>query len=676
MSFEEELEKYVRDYLVFIDTCSLLEPSAQYFWVDIIPFLSQYSKKVIIPFRCYEELDKHQKNTSNSDLSKKAKQVLLNINLLKKNGYVQIVGDTTDNFADNVFLSVFSQKRIKYKLLLITQDNALAQDILSLNNSKSVIGFPIDVKRINRSGKLNNFIWQQSPSGNSSYSVPKNNPTNSNQDNFRICKTITSIPDTPIGARDIPQENDIVYTENGKSIHLGHEVSHGGEGTIYSTDTDFVAKIYFQQKNTKRKQAKIDLLLSKHPQFDGICFPTEKLYNNRREYVGYLMPKAKGKELQKSIFVKPLFQNYFPDWKKRDTVELCLTILKKIKFLHEKNIIMGDINPLNILVVSPKEVYFVDTDSYQIEDFPCPVGTVPYTAPEIQGKDFARFLRTVGNEKFAVATLLFMIMLPGKPPFAQQGGADQAENIRNMDFSYPLGENSNKKTPDGPWRYIWSHLPYKIKEAFYNTFRFDGMYAKEDTRLSVDQWISLFTDYLYLFTSGRFTQQDPMSDDLFPTRFKMDPNNPIVYQSNCIDCGKPLFFTESQIEHFKNKGVNIPTSCRTCHEARMMASAQKRHRPVGNITRQQPVQRPYISNSGSLIKKNYSQTSYTASTSNTSSSGKKNYSQPSYTVSTPNTYSNNNQSKSGKKSCCAYFFMIGVIILVIIFLRVLLWIIF
>lgn len=37
---------------------------------------------------------------------------------------------------------------------------------------------------------------------------------------------------------------------------------------------------------------------------------------------------------------------------------------------------------------SSREVYFVDTDSYQIEDFPCPVGIINYTAPEIQGKHF------------------------------------------------------------------------------------------------------------------------------------------------------------------------------------------------------------------------------------------------------------------------------------------------
>ena len=40
----------------------------------------------------------------------------------------------------------------------------------------------------------------------------------------------------------------------------------------------------------------------------------------------------------------------------------------------------------------------------------------------------------MGNENFAVATLLFMIMLPGKPPYSQQGGEDPVSNIMKMNF--------------------------------------------------------------------------------------------------------------------------------------------------------------------------------------------------------------------------------------------------
>ena len=113
----------------------------------------------------------------------------------------------------------------------------------------------------------------------------------------------------------------------------------------------------------------------------------------------------------------------------------------------------------------------------------------------------------MGNENFAVATLLFMIMLPGKPPYSQQGGEDPINNIIRMDFSYPLGDSSNKKTPDGPWRYIWSHLTYDLKNAFYNTFRQGGEYSTESKRLTVNDWLSLFLHYLDLLDSGKFGEQ-------------------------------------------------------------------------------------------------------------------------------------------------------------------------
>jgi serine/threonine protein kinase len=283
----------------------------------------------------------------------------------------------------------------------------------------------------------------------------------------------------------------------------------------------------------------------------------------------------------------------------------CITILEKIKYLHDRNIIMGDINPLNILVVSPTEVYFVDTDSYQVENFPCPVGTINYTAPEIQRKHFSTFLRTIGNENFAVATLLFMIMLPGKPPYSQQGGEDPINNVIRMNFSYPFGDNSNKKTPDGPWRYIWSHLTYDLKEAFFNTFKKNCKYSKENTRLSCDEWLSIFKYYLDLLDSGKFGEQDKMSEELFPTRHKKSPNinyvicklcNNEVPETQCRNgickdclgktetytckkCGKPIQYSNYQ-KYIKNaKRFDI---CSDCFEYENKVVMQKICATCGN----------------------------------------------------------------------------------------------
>ena len=533
------LDNYAKNWKIFMDTCSILHFAADKFWMNILPLLHQYKNKIIIPLRSIEELQKHKANNGKPELAENAKNCLIVLNKLFNAGFVEIRGEQSDNFADNVFQVVFTKFRMTHKLLLITQDNDLAKDIIALNSNKSVRANPVHVKRINQYGFLSNFTWNADNTKNDSFkrSEKVNNEGDLDEDEvFRICKNVTTLDDSRLVVSHIPIENEIVYTSSG-SIKLESKVAAGGEGIIYTTNTPYIAKIYKRENNTKRKYEKIKLMLSKKIECEGVCYPVAALYNADKEFVGYMMPKAKGKELQKSIFIKPLFMKNFPNWKKRDTVELCITILEKIKYLHDRNIIMGDINPANILVVSPKEVYFVDTDSYQVENFPCPVGTNNYTAPEIQRKHFSDFLRTMGNENFAVATLLFMIMLPGKPPYSQQGGEDPINNIIKMDFSYPFGDSSNKKTPDGPWRYIWSHLTYDLKKAFYNTFRKDGDYSTEDTRLTADEWLPIFTYYLELLDSGKFGKQDKMSEELFPTRHK---KNPKVEYTTCKLCGNEV----------------------------------------------------------------------------------------------------------------------------------------
>lgn len=529
------LDEYAKNWKIFMDTCSILHFAADKFWMNIMDLLSRYQNKIIIPLRSIEELQKLGANIDKPELAKNAKKCLKVLEWLKNEGFVEIRGEQNDNFTDNVIQVVFTKFRMTHKLLLITQDNDLAKDIIALNDNKSVKANPVHVKRINQYGFLTDFKWNMK-NGVSKTNKIQNDEEDVDEDEvFQICKSVTTLDDSRLAVSHIPTENEIVYlpgVPNG-SLKLGSKIASGGEGIIYTTNTPYVAKIYKKENNTKRKYEKIKLMLSKEIKCEGICYPVAALYNSSQEFVGYMMPKAKGKELQRSIFIKPLFRKNFPDWKKRDTVELCITILEKIKYLHDRNIIIGDINPANILVVSPKEVYFVDTDSYQVEEFPCPVGTNNYTAPEIQRKRFSDFLRTMGNENFAVATLLFMIMLPGKPPYSQQGGEDPINNIIKMDFSYPFGNSSNKKTPEGPWRYIWSHLTYDLKKEFYNTFRKGGDYAEENTRLTVDEWLSSFKYYLELLDSGKFGKQDKMSEDLFPTRHKKNPN---VEYTTCKIC--------------------------------------------------------------------------------------------------------------------------------------------
>lgn len=531
----DNLENYIKNYKIFIDTCSLLEDSADQFWGNVKILLKKHNNKIIVATRVIEELQKHSMNRKDVSLANKANRALSRMSQYINDGLVDIRGEASDSYlADNVFLVLFTKFRMQYNLLLITQDNNLAKDILALNNSKSVRAKTVDVKRI-EDGKLVNFRWDSKKSEDQKTRPQESKNAIVNQA-FKSSCQLTGISDVKIKISCVPIEGDVLKSKTG-NVRLLKQLDHGegGEAKVFYTDTPYIAKIYKDGQITERKKAKIELMLSKEIDYPGICYPKEILYNSQNEFVGYLMPKAEGFELAKSIFQPKLLLKKFPGWKKKDTVNLCITLLEQIKYLHDRNILLGDINPGNIMVVSPQQAYIVDTDSFQVEGFPCPVGTINYTAPEIQGKHFESFLRTKGHENFAVATLLFMLMLPGKPPYSQQGGVDPISNIVNMNFSYPLGENSNGKTPEGPWRFMWSHLPYFMKEDFYNTFSKNGTHASESTRLSADDWLENFKKYKRLLEGGKLSSQDEMSLEIFPTRFKKNRNATYIY---CRLCGQ------------------------------------------------------------------------------------------------------------------------------------------
>ncbi|MEE3423030.1 MAG: zinc-ribbon domain containing protein [Succinimonas sp.] len=576
MSNDSILDNLFKNYKVFIDTCTLMHVNRQavtLLFQTIVSYSQKYRNPLIIPVRVIEELERNWKTKGvidGVDVSGNAKSALDILERYK--GCYDVKGERYDNHPDSVFLRVFQQHRFRYNLALITQDYRLSGDILNILKQQSIekCEKTIKVFKMQMDGKLIDFedyVKQndaaQAQNSNKRHLNPSNKPKIKHK-SFNAFSKVTQVPDTVVPVRSIPGENSSVKLSRGK-IYLRKEIARGGEGVIYDTDTPYIAKIYKKELLTRRRIEKIKLILSKKLKYNGICFPEDALYNQYGEFVGYLMPRAPGKEIQKCLFVKPLLERNFPKWTKIDLVKLALTILDKIKYLHDHGIIMGDINPLNILVASSTEVYFIDTDSYQIDDFPCPVGTINYTAPEIQKKRFGDFLRTIGNENFAVATLLFMLMLPGKPPYSQQGGEDPISNILKMDFSYPFGELRNGKTPEGPWRFIWSHLFKQLKEAFYETFKKGGKYSTETSRLNVDDWIELFERYKHAIESGSMKKVDPMSLTLFPTRNRLYVDNSGVFKTiTCIDCGKSFDVTNNDYENYNKNGYTIPKRCPEC----------------------------------------------------------------------------------------------------------------
>lgn len=540
--------------IIFIDTSALLQDESSLFLKRLGHYLKHYTKKVILPFKVYEELKKHSDNPKNRELANSANIAIKHLAHLQNQGILEIYGDESmDHFADNVFNTQITRLRIQHTVLLITNDIKLGQDILLLNNSKSVRGKNIQVNKVDRFGFLRRVRSEEE-------NRPKRGQFTSNtripeDEKFSLVSEVVTLSNKPLPISRIPEEGNKVFTDKGGNVHLLEKIGSGGEGAVYSTNqSGVVAKIYKRDRVTKDKYQKLVRLVSKNIKKEGICYPIQILYNDRNEFVGYTMPAAKGKELKHFLFIpKKVFENRLPNWTRKDLVQLTITILKKIEFLHNRNIIIGDINPFNILVESPQEVYFVDVDSYQVEGFPCPVGTDNYTAPEIQGRNFTEFLRSSGNEYFAVATLVFSILFLGKSPYSQTGGESNSDNIKAMDFPYSYGQAERpENTPKGQWRFIWSNLPYKVKETLYQTFQKGEQFSTEDSRHNTTKWLSVLQKYYSDLHSGKLIKQDEVANEIFPTRFKMIGDSKKNLQ-NCRLCG------DSHPKWQLNKSI-----CRAC----------------------------------------------------------------------------------------------------------------
>lgn len=562
------LEDTVRGCRILIDTCSLLNTRYDLFFKNAAPYLKKYGRQVIVPKSVLGELEKYRHNPKVAN-NKKAQahrdKVVRDLERYRKEGLVAVFGDKGDSpVADQVFLSVITRFRDRYNMVLITQDRALGNEVEQLNHSQAVRGIKrVMVRRINQDGYLTRpyGIKQElkeaaeSRKREKAGSVSKGGSRSQSRSQSGGGLPGTGAPFAQgcalqpgkgalLPMNEVPQEgSELTAAADGgsRAVRLGKLLGSGGEGSVYEVDSALVAKIYKPQCNTEHKRAKLELMLRHKLSCPGVCFPQALLYNGRREFVGYLMPRAAGYELQ-SLFNKVIMQKRFPKWKKADLVELCHTIMQKIAFLHSKNILLGDINANNVLVASPGEVYLVDTDSYQVEGYPCPVGKDMFTAPEIMGRNYADFLRTPGHERFSTAVLLFMVLMLGKHPYSRQGGESPAENIRTGQFPYPVGEINGKNMPGGDWVYMWSHLSRHVKEAFYHTFQKGGDHYAEARRLDDREWCRLLHNYRFGL-DGAMKDADAMSCELYPTRRKLSKDAPTV---TCKGCGRTVPKAESR----------------------------------------------------------------------------------------------------------------------------------
>ena len=308
------------------------------------------------------------------------------------------------------------------------------------------------------------------------------------------------------------------YTQDGQRIQLGQQLSEpGGEGTVFliddqkstfKTNGQYVVKIYHKRPG-KEQQEKLQQLLVKQAflRIKGICFPKGLVYDNKGKLAGYWMVKNDFPKLRHSVFVPKIVQDDMR-WSRIELCNLALRILKRFDDLHHAGILMGDVNAGNILVGNiPDTVVFVDVDSYQFDNFPCLADRPEFRSPRM-ASDKNIIMRNMDDELYAIATLLFMIFLVNKHPYARRGRGNIVENIINKEFMFPL-DYDDTMIPRGPWQRIWYNMPSDIRKAFYNAF-------KNDVYPTISEWKEIIRKYKEDMQFGYYPT------DIFPVFNKND----------------------------------------------------------------------------------------------------------------------------------------------------------
>lgn len=378
--------------------------------------------------------------------------------------------------------------------------------------------------------------------------------------------------DTPLAFTSLPAPGDTVRWESASTngtFTLGALLGEGGEGSVYEGPDNMVVKVFDKDHITQHRKSKIELLVSSGLQAKGLCVPSALLHNVEGEFVGYVMPKASGREARTIFNIRKLEKD-FPSWKKSDLVDICISFLEQVQLLHSMNVVLGDINPKNLMIDDRKNVFIIDADSWQVEGYPCPVGTPMYTSPAMLGKTYAEDLRTMQDELFAVATMLFQIVMTGQFPYMRTGtDGDMVQLIKEGNFAFQYENRNNKDQPDGDWKFIWSHIHKPVKDLFWHTFHKEGRrYTKRPTAA---EWLEAFKAYKAYLGNKRLNF-DPMSNDVRPIRNKaFRPDTPI---QDCTNCGRKHaiagIWNDDEAEYF------IPRHCNKCRDAQPSRTAASR----------------------------------------------------------------------------------------------------
>jgi len=260
-------------------------------------------------------------------------------------------------------------------------------------------------------------------------------------------------------------------------------MKQGGEGYIADIKgrPNLIAKIYVDKPSLDGKPIPQAEKLEKFNKLKYMCnlyddklssysaFPKKVLFDSRGKIVGFVMDKITDAKKINMLYSYRKKEFPFADW--GFMVHAAKNLAIAVNTLHDKNIVIGDINPGNILVDNHAMIKLIDCDSYQVDDnghlYYCNVGVPEYTPLELQRKSFRGTTRTKNHDSFGLAVMIFQILFFSKHPYSGPGvSLEVIELVEKGQYCY--GRNSSIKSYHA--KLVNALLTDELKDLFEKAF--------------------------------------------------------------------------------------------------------------------------------------------------------------------------------------------------------------
>ena len=238
-------------------------------------------------------------------------------------------------------------------------------------------------------------------------------------------------------------------------------LTEGGEGVIYELNGQII-KIYKPVVNIKSKKNKVQMLIKKSLPKEVIS-PKDIVVDKSGKFIGFSMDKVEGEELKKLTNKKFLTTNNITI---KDILSMLVKIQRVVEELHNNGIYIGDLNDQNILFDKQFNIYFIDCDSWTVENEKCEVVMDLFKDPLLQLNNFDE-----KTDTYSLAVLAWK-MLTRIHPFGGTMNPDM-NIVDRMKNGLSVIDNPKVVIPKTirSWRNLSPDLINKMKSIFENHSR-------------------------------------------------------------------------------------------------------------------------------------------------------------------------------------------------------------